>query len=213
MAYIISITTDELNLRVSLNFNSLSNEFRIVKICRLQCIGWILHVVSQVEVEVKQGAMWTNPEASVHALMKFADIPEHLARKLIVSDSTIEKFNLAWNHISDTEKNRAITINFDYFDNFWPGFQIYANAIALHTANTQELDNLKEEVKHPHFEQTLSFTSQTLAPNISMESSTQTKPIDHISSTSSHTIDRIVSHESIWQKNLKHWEKEDTLFV
>lgn len=117
-----------------------------MKICRFQCIGWILDAVSQVEVEVQNGATWMNPEASVGALMRFPKIPESLARRLIATDSKDERFDLAWNHISDEEKNTAITVNFDYYHNFWPRFQSYAKAIALHVANTQQLNDLREKV-------------------------------------------------------------------
>lgn len=57
MAYSIDITINENSSAVSLDFKYLSDEFRIVKICRFQCIGWILDAVSQVEAEVQNGAI------------------------------------------------------------------------------------------------------------------------------------------------------------
>lgn len=143
MAYSINLVTNETSSAVFLEFEYLSDEFKIVKICRFQCIGWILDAVSQVEVEVLNGAIWMNPEASVNALIKFPKIPEALAKNIISSNSKYERFNLAWNYITDEEKNSAITVNFDYYHNFWPNFQIYAKAFALHLVNTQHIDDLR----------------------------------------------------------------------
>ncbi|WP_426217852.1 hypothetical protein [Pseudomonas sp. DWRC2-2] len=147
MAYSINISASEISSAVFLEFKHLSDEFRIVKICRFQCIGWILDAISKVEEEVKNGAIWVNPEVSVQALVEFAKIPEVLAKEIIASDSRDEIFNLAWNNLSDEEKNTAITVNFTYHRNFWLGFETYAKAITLHLANTKKTKDLEEKVQ------------------------------------------------------------------
>jgi len=83
MTYPIHTITNETSSAVFLDFKYLSDEFKIVRICRFQCIGWILDAVSQVEIEVENGAIWMNPEASVPALMKLPNIREALAKNII----------------------------------------------------------------------------------------------------------------------------------
>ncbi|NWD64142.1 hypothetical protein [Pseudomonas sp. IPO3774] len=165
MAYSISVSSNELESAVGLDFEYLSNEFRIVRICRFQCIGWILDAVAKVEHEARSGSTWTNPEESVKALMRFPCVPENLARKLIVAESTEEKFNLVWNYISDDEKNTAITINFNHYHNFWPGFQLYARMITLHMAKTLEKEDLKEKIEQL-------IENSTNSPSVNPESTT-----------------------------------------
>jgi len=212
---------------VSLDFNHISEEFRIVRICRFQCIGWILGAVSQTEVEVNNGATWINPEASVQALMEIPHVPEYLARKLIASGSTEERFNLTWNYIDDDEKNTAITINFDHYNNFWPGFQFYAKAIALHIANTQRPNEFKVKVKELECQLTNSLATQTPAQDTPMESSTSNLPIDYIENPRYHTNnnDRQVIYKSPltpsyddlsegphFRQNITNLENEDAIF-
>ncbi len=177
MAYSINICINENTSAVFLEFNYLSNEYRIVRICRFQCIGWILDAVSQVEVEVQNGATWMNPEASVDALMRFPKIPESLARRLIATDSKDERFDLAWNHISDEEKNTAITVNFDYYHNFWPRFHSYAKAIALHVANTQQLNDFREKALNLERDLRQSSTIRTQIADTLIENVTPTSSI------------------------------------
>lgn len=148
MAYSITVSSNEHESAVGLDFEYLSDEYKVVRVCRFQCIGWVLDAVAQVEHEARSGSVWTNPEESVKALMQFPCIPEHLARELIAAESTEEKLNLVWNYISDDEKNTAITINFDYYHNFWPSFQLYSRIIALHMTNTSKQEDLKEKMEH-----------------------------------------------------------------
>lgn len=101
--------------------------------------------MSQVEIEVENGAIWMNPEELVHALIKFPNIPEALAKNIIANTSKYERFNFAWNHITDEEKSIAITINFDYYHNFLPNFQFYSKAFSLHVASTQNIDDLRKK--------------------------------------------------------------------
>jgi len=187
MTYSISVCINENSSSVFLNFERISEEFRIVRYCRFQCIGWVLSAVAQVEVEVQNGATWVNPEESVKALMRFPKIPENLARKLIASDSQSEQFSLVWDFLSDAEKNEAITVNFDYFHNFWPGFQLYATAISLQIANTQKLEKLKKGCERLNDEIQSSLTIR--APILSMpnENLTPIAPIKYIENKRYHS--------------------------
>ncbi|CAI8902368.1 hypothetical protein [Pseudomonas sp. IT-P218] len=198
MTYSIEVCINENSSSVFLNFERISEEFRIVRHCRFQCIGWVLSAVAQVEAEVQNGATWVNPEESVKALMRFPVIPEYLARKLIASGSQSEQFSLVWDFLSDAEKNEAITVNFDYFHNFWPGFQLYATAISLQIANTQQLDELKKKCERLNDEVQRSLTIR--APILSMpdESFTPIAPINHIGNKRFHSdsTDREVVYES-----------------
>lgn len=112
MAYSIDVAISENSSAVSLKFQYLSDEFRIVKICRFQCIGWILDAVSKVEEEVQNGAIWVNPEASVRALVDSPKIPESLAKTIITANSYSERFELAWNYITDEEKKHGLNGEF-----------------------------------------------------------------------------------------------------
>ncbi|VVP42350.1 hypothetical protein PS900_04936 [Pseudomonas fluorescens] len=187
MTYSISVCINENSSSAFLNFERISEEFRIVRYCRFQCIGWVLSAVAQVEVEVQNGATWVNPEESVKALMRFPKIPENLARKLIASDSQSEQFSLVWDFLSDAEKNEAITVNFDYFHNFWPGFQLYATAISLQIANTQQLEKLKKGCERLNDEIQSSLTIR--APILSMpnENLTPIAPIKYIENKRYHS--------------------------
>jgi hypothetical protein len=153
--------------------------------------------VNQVEVEVQNGATWRNPEESVKALMRFPDLPEYLARKLIASGSRSEQFSLVWDFLSDTEKNEAITVNFDYYHNFWPAFQLYATAIALQIANTQQLDELKKGCERLNDEIKSSSTIRVPILSIPDESFTPTAPINRIENKRFHSAstDREVVYE------------------
>lgn len=196
MTYSISVCINENSSAVFLSFERLSEEFRIVRHCRFQCIGWILSAVAQVEVEVQNGATWVNPEESVKALMRFSHIPEYLARKLIASGRKNEQFSLIWDFLSDAEKNEAITVNFDYFHNFWPDFQLYATAIALQIANTHQLDELKKECERLNDE----LENGLRVPILSIPNETLTpiEPINHIKNKRFHSesTDREVVCES-----------------
>lgn len=197
MTYSISVCINENSSAVFLNFERLSEEFRIVRICRFQCIGWILSAVAQVEVEVQNGATWHNPEESVKALMRFPDIPEYLARKLIASGRRNEQFMLVWDFLSDAEKNEAITVNFDYYHNFWPGFQLYATAIALQIANTQQLDKLKIQCERLNDEFKSSLNNRVPILSVSDENFTPIAPINYIENRRFHSdsTDREVIYE------------------
>ena len=197
MTYSISVCINEISSSVFLDFERLSEEFRIVRICRFQCIGWILSAVDQVEFEVQNGATWVNPEESVKALMRFPDIPEYLARKLIASGSKNEQFSLVWDFLSDAEKNEAITVNFDYYHNFWPGFQLYATAISLQIANTQQLDKLKKGCERLNEEIQSSLTIRVPILSMPDESFTPIAPINYIENKRFHSgsTDREVVYE------------------
>ena len=187
MTYSIEVCINENSSAVFLNFERISDEFRIVRYCRFQCIGWILSAVAQVEAEVQHGATWENPEESVKALMQFPDIPEYLARRLIASGSKSEQFSLVWNFLSDTEKNEAITVNFDYSHNFWPGFQLYATAISLQIANTQQLDELKKKCERLNDEVQSSLTAKVPALSMPDENVTPIAPINYIENKRFHS--------------------------
>lgn len=180
MAYSISVGSNELESAVTLDFEYLSNEYRVVKVCRFQCIGWVLDAVAKVEHEVRSGSFWTNPEESVNALMQFPCVPENLARKLIATESTEEKFNLVWNYISDDEKNTAITINFNHYHNFWPGFQLYARMITLHMANTPEQEDLKEKIEQLKSQLIDSSNNPPLFTNNPVSTTSSDIKIEHI---------------------------------
>ncbi len=189
MTYSIEVCINENSSSVFLNFERISEEFRIVRCCRFQCIGWILSAVAQVEVEVQNGATWVNPEESVKALMRFPVIPEYLARKLIASGSKSEQFSLVWNFLSDAEKNEAITVNFDYFHNFWPEFQLYATAISLQIANTQQLGELKKKCERLNDEIQSSLTIRMPALSLP-ENSTPIAQINYIQNKRFHSDSR-----------------------
>lgn len=145
LSYSIQKCSNEHESLIYLNFDGYSNEFKITTICRFQCIGWILDAVMQLEHELTNGATWMNPESTVKTLMHLTSLPEVLARKLILASYVNERFLLVWDHLTDDEKNTALTVNFDYYHNFWPSFQLYASAISLHLANTSNLNDYKKK--------------------------------------------------------------------
>lgn len=197
MTYSISVCMNEHSTEVSLDFERISEEFRIVRICRFQCIGWILSAVAQVEKEVQNGATWHNPEESVKALMRFPDIPEDLARKLIASGRRNEQFLLVWDFLSDAEKNEAISVNFDYYHNFWPGFQLYATAIAIQIANTHQPDELKMQCERLNDEFKSDLNNRVPNPSVSAANLTPIARISYIENKRfySGTTDREVVYE------------------
>lgn len=197
MTYSIEVCINENSSAAFLNFERLSEEFRIVRYCRFQCIGWVLSAVAQVEVEVQNGATWVNPEESLKALMRFPNIPEYLARKLIASGRRNEQFALVWEFLSDEEKNEAITVNFDYFHNFWPGFQLYATAFALQIANTQQLAELERQCNRLNDEVKSSSTIRLPILSVPDDNFTPIAPINHIENKRFHSdsTDREVVYE------------------
>ncbi|MHC8383978.1 hypothetical protein [Pseudomonas sp. LB3P14] len=176
MSYEISVYIDELQAAVSLDFKCLSDEYRITKICRLQCIGWMLDTVEKVEEQLQLGCTWTNPEDTIESMERLAGIPKQLARKIIAANNRNEKFDLVWNYISDEEKNLAITVDFNASHNFWPGFQLFCHAIIVHLANTNETEDLQSKIR---FFENNSKTSPSPLPNSSTPEITD-NPISYI---------------------------------
>lgn len=160
----------------------------------------------QVEHELTNGATWMNPESTVKTLMHLACLPEVLARKLISTSYVNERFLLVWEHLTDNERNTALTVNFDYYHNFWPNFQLFATAISLHLANTSNLNDYKKKADDLASEMQKQ-SAPTLKPNSLSEENL--RPITMISFESAYQTKKEITYKPEPNLSLDEFSDEE----
>jgi hypothetical protein len=124
MSYIIHIEHREKEVLAWVEILSLSEESKSARLCRFQTIGWILGIVDTVHKEA--GAMNVLDDSfAAEALINYAKLDPFAAAKLLTAPNWRKRFEAAWEVLTDSEREDAVTLDYDYWDNFWPGFDSY----------------------------------------------------------------------------------------
>lgn len=124
VSYIIHIEHREKEVLAWVEILGFSEESKSARICRFQTIGWILEIVDTVHK--KAGAMNMLDESfAANALIKYAKMDPLAAAELLAAPNWRNRFEAAWEVLTDLEREDAVTLDYDYWDNFWPGFETY----------------------------------------------------------------------------------------
>ncbi|MNE67326.1 hypothetical protein D3C77_115550 [compost metagenome] len=127
MSYDISISFMETQALAKVTIFGASEHCKSARISQFQCIGWILEIVRTVKSKIDEEWL-VNPEYATEALVRIGGLSEESASKLMQRTSLGDQFEYVWSCIEDSEREIAIHMNFDNFDNFWPGFDVYSRA-------------------------------------------------------------------------------------
>jgi hypothetical protein len=122
--YIIHIEYREGQELAWVEINGFSEESRSARICRFQTIGWILDIVDTVHNKTHPDNL-LDESFAVDALNKYAKMDTKSAKQLLVAKNWRKRFEVVWQDLNDREREEAVTLNYDYWDNYWPGFDTY----------------------------------------------------------------------------------------
>ncbi|WP_414155221.1 hypothetical protein [Pseudomonas sp. BNK-43-a] len=127
MAYDISISFMELQALAKVTIFGVSEFHKSVQISQFQCVGWLLEIDRAVKRKIEKE--WIlNPDYATEALVRVARLSEQAASELMGLASLQEQFEYVWSYIGEDERKTAIHMNFEHYDNFWPGFDVYSRA-------------------------------------------------------------------------------------
>ena len=140
MSYDISISFMEVQALAKVTIFGASEHSKSARISQFQCIGWILEIDRTVKSKIDEEWL-TNPEYATEALVRIGGLSEQAAAELMKKSSLQDQFEYVWSYIGDSEREIAIHMNFEHFDNFWPGFDAYSRAWSsslrlMHKTNT-----------------------------------------------------------------------------
>lgn len=124
MSCIIHIEYREEQILGWVEINGRSAESRSARRCRFQAIGWILHIVDQTESKIDPRAL-VDPDYAKNALIEHAMMNEESAVKLLSDKDWRRRFETVWAQLDNQEHNQAMNYDYDYWDNFWPGFDTF----------------------------------------------------------------------------------------
>lgn len=103
-----------------------SEFYKSVQISQFQRIGWLLGIIRLVASKVDVDEV-VNPEYASQALIGIGGLNAYQAEELLQIQDVAGQFRYVWSCIDDTEKECAIHMNFEHYDNFWPGFDYYSS--------------------------------------------------------------------------------------
>ena len=122
--YIIHIEYREGQELAWVEINGFSEESRSARKCRFQTIGWILDIVDTVHNKTHPDNL-LNESFALDALIKYAKMDATFGEQLLVAKNWRKRFEVVWQNLDDLEREEAVTLNYDYWDNYWPGFDTY----------------------------------------------------------------------------------------
>jgi hypothetical protein len=122
--YIIHIEYREGQELAWVEIHGLSEESRSARKCRFQTIGWILDIVDTVHSKTDPLNLLDDSYA-LNALIDYAKMDNESAALLLAARNWRKRFETAWGNLDDLEREEAVTLNYDYWDNYWPGFDTY----------------------------------------------------------------------------------------
>ena len=135
-SYIIHIEHREEQTLTWVEIKGLSTESRSARSCRFQTIGWILSIVDTVNRKVDPIDAPDNDYA-LNALIDYAKMDPESAANLLAARDWRRRFEAAWQTLSDLEREEAITLDYDLWDNYWPGFDSYNRTLRKFFINLQ----------------------------------------------------------------------------
>lgn len=122
--YVIHIEYREEQELAWVEIHGLSEESRSARKCRFQTIGWILGIIDTAQEKTHPSNL-LDESFAFDALIKYAKMDTKSAKQLLAEKSWRKRFEVAWQDLNDREREEAVTLNYDYWDNYWPGFDTY----------------------------------------------------------------------------------------
>ena len=106
-----------------------------VRECKLQAIGWILHIYEKLNSLVDDREEVGQRGNIRIALIDLASMDDEVSRQLVRADNWRERFEIVWPTLSPQERKHALSYRYDDENkvNYWPGFDTY-NQILLRYA-------------------------------------------------------------------------------
>lgn len=126
MSYCINVSHLERETLVSVKITGPSEEFRSVRISQFQCIGWLLGIFDHAQRLVDRYDGLLNSGYDQEALERVAGLLPDQASRLLALTTLRDRFEYVWDIIGESEREAARTMDFRYFDNFWPCFDAYS---------------------------------------------------------------------------------------
>ncbi|WP_210558294.1 MULTISPECIES: hypothetical protein [unclassified Pseudomonas] len=123
-SYIIHIEHREEQDLAWVEINSLRTESRSARRCRFQTIGWILSIVDTVNSKIDPRCL-ADEEYAKKALIKFTGMDEKSADQILNAHDWRRRFEAAWQILNNDERKEALHLNYDFWDNYWPGFDSF----------------------------------------------------------------------------------------
>lgn len=124
MSYSIHIEYREEQVLGWVEIRDRSQESRTARRCRFQAIGWILNIVDEADSKIDRDLL-ADPDYAKCALINLAIMHEESADELLAAKDWRRRFEIVWASLSDYERNEALRYDYDYWDNFWPGFDTF----------------------------------------------------------------------------------------
>ncbi|MCY1296509.1 hypothetical protein D9M70_458980 [compost metagenome] len=93
---------------------------------KFQRIGWILKIIEESLpgffdlIECSQGDF----DGAVDAMEKYSGLTEEESEYLLALISYQDRFEYAWRNMDEEEQDIAIRMDYKYWQNFWPGFEM-----------------------------------------------------------------------------------------
>lgn len=125
MSYCINFSHLEKETVVSVEIFGLSEEYRSVRISQFQCIGWLLSIFDSAQRLIDRSDGLLNEGYDQEALERVARLSPDQATQLLAL-TTLDRFEYVWDIIGESGRDVARGMDFRYFDNFWPGFDVYS---------------------------------------------------------------------------------------
>lgn len=126
MSYCINVRHLEKETIVSVEIHSVSEEFRSTRISQFQCIGWLLGIFDEAQRLVDRSDGLMNPGYDQEALERIAVMSSSEAEELLKLKSLNDRFEYVWSVIGQDGRETALMMDYDGYDNFWPGFDAYS---------------------------------------------------------------------------------------
>lgn len=124
MAYRIDVSYMENQQLSEVTIYGQSEHSKSARISQFQRIGWILEIKKEVEV-VTQEEYLVNPDYAEEALARIGGITQDEARMLLSKKGWREVFEYTWSILPQKERDMAIRMDYQFYDNYWPGFEFY----------------------------------------------------------------------------------------
>lgn len=140
MSYCIKVGYFEKETLIHVEIYGTSEEYRSTRISQFQCIGWLLGIFDHAKNLVKSCNGDLDAGYDQEALERVAALSSAEASHLISLRTLNDRFEYVWEVIGESERNIAQAMDFNAYDNFWPGFDTYSRIWNSNQTPVTELD-------------------------------------------------------------------------
>jgi hypothetical protein len=92
-------------------------------------------------------------EYAKKALIRFAKLDEASADQLLNARDWRRRFETAWQQLDNNERDEALYLDYDFWDNYWPGFDSFncTHSVTISSPRNLVFQKLKTKVVMPRW--------------------------------------------------------------